>query len=319
MPLSLEKKLRAYYTMVLIRRFEEKTQELYQKNLIGGSLHVYTGQEAVAVGACMALRTDDYITMTYRSRGQMLAKGADPSRTMAEILGRTDGYCKGKGGPMHLTDVEHGILGANGIVAAGIPIAVGAALSAKMRETDQVGVAFFGDGATNQGAFHEALNLAAVWDLPAIFICENNLYAEMTPQHDSARVERLSDRAAAYGFPGVTVDGMDVAAVHEAMEEAVSRCRAGGGPVLIECLTYRFTGHMLGDPEVYRGRDEVETWRQRDPIVTLREQIAQESPDSESELDGLEAEAIRVVEEAEAFALASPEPGPEELTSDIWV
>jgi len=219
---------------------------------------------------------------------------------------------------MHLTDLENGILGANGIVAAGIPIAVGAALSARMRKTDQVAVTFFGDGATNQGVFHEALNLAAVWELPVVFICENNLYAEMTPLHVSTKLQQLSTRAAAYGFPGKTVDGMDVSAVYDAVTEAVERARAGGGPTLIECMTYRFGGHMLGDPATYRSAEEVNAWKQRDPIPALRAQILAKKPDAEAQLAALEEKAARVVAEAEAFALASPEPGTEDLTTDIW-
>lgn len=313
-----ERLMNFYRRMLQLRRFEERSIELYQQGLMGGSLHVGIGQEAVAVGVCAALRPDDYMTNTYRGRPQFLAKGADPGRTMAELLGRRDGYCRGKGGPMHVTAVELGCLGANAIVGAGVPIAVGAALSAKMQGSDRVAVTFFGEGATNQGAWHEAMNLAAVWQAPVVLVLENNQYAEMTPIRRTVRIERLADRATAYGIPAVIVDGMDVEAVHAAAVVAVARARSGGGPTLIEAQTYRFKGHMIGDSEVYRTREEVTEWMARDPLRLSRQKLI-ELGVAEDALDRAEREVERWIEEAVAFALASPEPTVESAFEDVWV
>jgi pyruvate dehydrogenase E1 component alpha subunit len=305
-------------TMLLIRAFEEKADELFALGRIHGTMHLSLGQEAVAVGVCAALRADDYILSTHRGHGHCLAKGAEPHLMMAEFLGKETGYCRGRGGSMHIADVRGGNLGANGIVAGGLPIATGVGLSIQMRRTGQVAVAFFGDGAANEGAFHESLNLAAIWTLPVVFVCENNQYAMSMPARRAMRVERVSDRAAAYGMPGVTVDGMDVLAVHEAAASAVERARAGGGPTLLECVTYRYKGHSKSDRQRYRGRDEVEAWRARDPIARLRARLADAGALDEAEANRLAAEAAAVIEDALRFAEAQPEPDPATLLEDVY-
>lgn len=308
---------RAWYRMSQIRAFEEVSIEMYKQGLMGGSLHSYMGQEAVATGCGLHLNADDYMTMTYRGRGQALAKGADPFRLFAEMLGRVSGYCKGKGGPMHIASGDIGMLGANGIVGGGIPIAVGAAMTAKRRGRGQVAVTFFGDGAVNQGVFFESLNLAAVLQLPVIFVCENNLYAEMTPIRLSVRNEHLAERGFACRVPSVVVDGNDILAVYAAAGEAVGRARNGGGPALIEAKTYRLMGHMFGDTESYRTREEVAEWRKRDPLLVYRERCAAEG--------WLDAEAIRTIADRAAGdvrtayerALQEEQPGMEEIWTDV--
>jgi pyruvate dehydrogenase E1 component alpha subunit len=310
--------LRMYRTMLLIRRFEEQCVKLYQGGEIRGSLHPCIGQEATAVGACYALRRDDYITCTYRGHGQALAKGLDPKEAMAELLGRRTGCSQGKGGSMHFTDPRVGLLGENAIVGAGIPIAVGAALSAQLDRSDRVAVTFFGDGAVNQGVFHEALNLAAIWKAPVIFFCENNLYSEMTPIRAMVNVERLADRAAAYGMPGVTVDGYDVLAVYETTRAAVDQARAGGGPTFIEAMTYRLVGHMIGDAEPYRTQEEVAEWRARDPIVTFPQQLVKEFGIAPAEVEAVEAEVEAQMAEVVHFALESPWPDASEVFTDVF-
>lgn len=309
--------LHFYRQMLTIRRFEEKAIGLYKKGLIGGSYHSYVGQEAVAVGVCGALRTEDYITTTYRGRGQHLAKGADPYRLFAEMLGRVDGYCQGKGGPMHITDVETGILGANGIVAGGIPISVGAALSAQMNKSDRVSVAFFGDGAVNQGVFSESMNLAALWQLPVLFVCENNLYAEMTPLHRSGKNKDLIERAAGFCVPSVIVDGNDVEAVFATTQAAVEQARAGRGPTFIEAKTYRLHGHMQGDAEIYRTKDEVAEWRLKDPILRQKKRLIERGQATEAELTALDEDVEEQLEKAAQAACECAEPGPETITTDI--
>jgi pyruvate dehydrogenase E1 component alpha subunit len=309
--------LKFYRDMVAIRLFEETGIELYKEGLVGGSYHSYIGQEAVAVGVCSALRLDDYITTTYRGRGQHLAKGADPYKLFAEILGRVDGYCGGKGGPMHIADPDIGILGANGIVAAGVPIAAGAALSSRIEKGDKVAAAFFGDGAVNQGVFSETLNLTALWDLPMIFVCENNLYAEMTPLHKSVKNVNLSERAAAFGMPGVIVDGNDVEAVYRTAEEAVQRARNGDGPTFIEARTYRLQGHMYGDTEIYRSKEEVAEWKNRDPIQRLRERLLSQGWATEASLTALEQETADWLRAAAEKARLSPEPTADAIPVDV--
>ncbi|MEW6660840.1 MAG: pyruvate dehydrogenase (acetyl-transferring) E1 component subunit alpha [Bacillota bacterium] len=318
MELSKGQLLRMYEDMVNIRRFEEKAIEFFTQSLIRGSMHLYIGEEAVAVGVCHALRQDDYIVSTHRGHGHCLAKGADVNRTMAELLGKATGYCKGKGGSMHIADLDTGNLGANGIVAAGIPIAVGAALSAQYRGTDQVAVAFFGDGATNQGVFHEAMNLAAIWKLPVIFVCENNLYGITVPAREAVAVTDIADRAQAYNIPGVIVDGNDVRAVYEAACQAVARARAGKGPILLECKTYRHEGHYKGDPCVYRTDEEVRQWKERDPIKHLGKVLVEEGIATQAELEHIHMKVEQAIEAASAFALESPEPSPEELFQDVF-
>jgi len=305
--------------MTLIRAFEEQlAKEFAQGNLPTEAVHLSIGQEACAVGACFALRSDDYMTTTHRGHGHMLAKGADLGGMMAELFGKVAGLCKGKGGSMHVTDARVGALGANGIVGASALIATGAALSVRQRGTDQVALAFFGDGATNQGMFHEALNLAAVFDLPALYLIENNLYAEFTRADRHTKVKRLSDRAAAYGIPGLTVDGNDVWAVYQATKEAVERARSGGGPTLIECQTYRFHGHTEGESAEYRSETEVEEWQERDPIKLWRKKLLDSRMLTEEQAAQMEREAREAVEEAVTFAQSSPDPTLESITEDVF-
>jgi len=265
--------LAAYRTMWLIRAFEDRIQELFVQGEVSGTTHLCQGQEAVCVGVASALRRDDYLTCTYRGHGHVLAKGADPTASMAEILGRSTGLCRGLGGSMHLADASCGALGSFAIVGAGLPIAVGAAWSARLRGTDQVAVACFGDGTANIGAFHEALNLAAVWRLPMLFVCENNLYGEYTPFADTSPVANVADRAAAYAMRAECIDGNDVEVVHASAARAVARARAGEGPTLLECKTYRQRGHSRTDPGAYRPAEEVAHWLSRDPIVLLRQRL----------------------------------------------
>ncbi|MEZ5101453.1 MAG: thiamine pyrophosphate-dependent dehydrogenase E1 component subunit alpha [Thermoleophilia bacterium] len=301
-----------------IRAFEERTIELFTAGELPGFLHSQVGQEATCVGACAPLRPDDYITSTHRGHGDLIAKGGSLDRMMAELYAKETGYCRGKGGSMHIFDFSLGVLGANGIVGAGLPIATGAALSAKLRGTDQVAVSFFGDGATNEGAFHEALNLASVWQLPVVFVCQNNQYAESTPRRVHQRVEDIATRASAYDMPGVSVDGMDVLAVREVVGAAVERARAGGGPALVEAKTYRFYGHYVGDPEPYRTREEVAIWRERDPVLTFERRLLDGGVLAEAEVEALRANVRERVEAAVRFARESPEPGDEVAFEDVY-
>lgn len=305
-------------SMLLIRAFEEKAEELYGLGRVHGTMHLSIGQEAVAVGVCEALRPDDFILSTHRGHGHCLAKGADVRRMMAEFLGKETGYCRGRGGSMHIADVDGGNLGANGIVAGGLPIATGVGLSIQARRTGQVCVAFFGDGAANEGAFHESLNLASIWNLPVVFVCENNQYAMSMPVHRSMRVERVADRACAYGIPGRTVDGMDVLAVFEAAQEAVDRARRGDGPTLLECVTYRYRGHSKSDRQRYRTREEVERWRAQDPIDRFRRRLEEQGVLQPGEFEKLKAAAREQVEEAVRFAEESPEPDPATLLEGVY-
>lgn len=266
MNIAKEAMMDMYLRMVRIREFENKAQSLFAEGKIPGFVHLYLGEEAVATGVCECLRDDDYITSTHRGHGHIIAKGGDLKYMMAELFGKATGYCKGKGGSMHIADRDRGILGANGIVGAGHNIAVGAGLSASYRGTDQVCACFFGDGATNQSTFHEGLNMAAIWNLPVVFVCENNNYGISMSQTRHQAIKDVSDRAAAYGMPGIAVDGNDVMAVYEAASEAVARARKGQGPTLIECKTYRHRGHFEGDPSVYKPKDEQAEWLKKDPI-----------------------------------------------------
>jgi len=316
--LPREKLVEMYRKMFEIRSFEEKVFELYAQNMVPGTIHLYAGEEAVAVGVCSNLRKDDYITSTHRGHGHCIAKGADPKRIMAEILGKKTGYCKGKGGSMHIADFKVGMLGATAVVGAGIPIAMGAGLSIKLRGTDQVVACFFGEGASNQGTFHEGINMAAIWKLPVIFVCENNLYAMGTRQSRVMLIENIADRAASYGIPGVTVDGNDVLAVYEAAREAVERARRGEGPTLIECKTYRHKGHSRVDPAKYRPKEEVEEWLRKDPIKRLREKLLQTNVLAEEEIQRVEEEVSAEIEEAVKFAVESPYPAPEEALEDVY-
>jgi pyruvate dehydrogenase E1 component alpha subunit len=307
-----------YRKMLEIRLFEEKVFDLYGQNLVPGTIHLYAGEEAVAVGVCSNLSKDDYITSTHRGHGHCIAKGADLKRTMAEILGKKTGYCKGKGGSMHIADFSVGMLGATAVVGAGLPIAVGAALSAKLRKTSQVVACFFGEGASNQGTFHESINIASVWSLPVVFVCENNLYAMGTRQSTIMNIQNVADRAAAYGIPGTIVDGNDVLAVYEAARKAFERARTGLGPTLIECKTYRHKGHSRVDPAKYRPREEVEQWLAKDPIKLLKQTIVEDEILTQAEIDNIEKEVAGEVADAVKFALMSPYPEGEEALDDVY-
>jgi len=307
-----------YQKMLEIRYFEEKVFELYGQNLVPGTIHLYAGQEAVAVGVCANLRKDDYITSTHRGHGHCIAKGGQLGKIMAEILGKKTGYCKGKGGSMHIADFSLGMLGATAVVGAGIPIAAGAGLSIKLRGTSQVVACFFGEGASNQGTFHEGINVASVWTLPVVFVCENNLYAMGTRQSRVMAVENVADRAVAYGIPGAVVDGNDVIAVYEAAHEAVKRAREGKGPTLIECKTYRHKGHSRVDPATYRPKEEVEEWLKKDPIPRFKKKLLEQKVLTETVANKIEKDAIAAVEGAVKFALESPYPAPEEALEDVY-
>jgi len=317
MPLSIDQLSDAYRQMLVIRKFEETVRRLYQQGKIRGSFHPCVGQEATAVGACLALRRDDTMTCTYRGHGHAIAKGLSVRTAMAEMLGKATGCSKGKGGSMHFTDPNVGLLGANAIVAAGIPHATGAALAFQMQKKDSVSLAFFGEGAVNQGVFHETLNLAAIWKLPVILVCENNLYSEMTPSHETTSVVETYQRAAAYGIPAVRVDGNDVEAMYAAVEEAATQARAGGGPTYIEAMTYRLWGHMMGDPEVYRTKEEVAQAWENEPIVRLGNRLKGLGC-SDADLTRLDSEAEAIIADALQFAEASPAPSPEEAFTEVF-
>jgi TPP-dependent pyruvate/acetoin dehydrogenase alpha subunit len=317
-PCSAAEARRVLFQLALIRAFEERVLKLVSDGSIRGTTHPYVGQEAVAVGACLALRPDDWVISTHRGHGHLLAKGGDADRLMAELFGKATGYGGGKGGTQHMADYAVGHLGSNGITGGGIPIGTGAALSAQMRRSGQVVAIFFGDGAVNQGTFHESLNLAALWRLPAVYVCENNLYAMSTPVWEACAIEHIADRAGAYGMPGVQVDGMDVLAVAAAVRSAVERARGGRGPSLIECKTYRFLGHSKSDQRVYRSRDEEAGWRERDPIARFRTMMLEHGLASAAELDGVARDAVAAVDAAVAFAQSSPFPAAEAVAAGLF-
>ncbi|MEM8540441.1 MAG: thiamine pyrophosphate-dependent dehydrogenase E1 component subunit alpha [Pseudomonadota bacterium] len=304
--------------MYLIRKFEEGAEDSYTRGLIHGTMHLSIGQEASAVGACMPLEEDDQITSTHRGHGHCVAKGADVSRMFAEFFGKETGYCKGRGGSMHIADVEKGNLGANGIVAGGIPIAVGAALTSKRLKLGKVVLCFFGDGANNEGAFHESLNMAAVWKLPVVFVCENNKYGMSTSIERSTAVEHIADRAAAYSMPGVTVDGNDFSAIAEAVHAAVEHARAGEGPSLIESITYRWRGHSKSDRNRYRSKEEINEWIEKDPIIRFSKFLQDHKIMTSEEISALEDSVHREIQEAIDFAKASPDPISSEVTRDVY-
>lgn len=304
--------------MVRIRKFEERTRDLFADGELPGNAHLYIGEEAVAVGACAAIKSDDYIISTHRGHGHCIAKGLKTKYMMAELFGRKNGYCKGKGGSMHIAGFNSAMLGANGIVGGGFPLSVGAALSSYLLKNGKVTLCFFGDGATAQGSFHESVNLASVWDLPVIFICENNLYGEMTPLHKARNIEKLSENAKAFGIPGTTVDGMDVMDVFDTTSEAVTRAREGRGPSLIECLTYRYRGHFEGDPEHYREKKEVEEWRKKDPIDKFRRKLLEEDILSEGKIKEIEAKIEEEIDEAVKFGKSSDFPDPSHAYTDVF-
>ncbi len=310
--------LEMYRKMLEIRCFEEKVYDLYGRNLVPGTIHLYAGQEAVAVGVCANLGRDDYITSTHRGHGHCIAKGARLDKIMAEILGKKTGYCKGKGGSMHIADFNVGMLGATAVVGAGIPIAAGAGLSIKLRRTTQVVACFFGEGASNQGTFHEGINMASTWALPVLFVCENNLYAMGTRQSRVMNIVNVADRAAAYGIPGKAVDGNDVLAVYEVAREAVARARREEGPTLIECKTYRQKGHSRFDPATYRSEDEVKRWLEKDPIQRLKTRLLKDNVLTEQKAKEIEDEIAAEVGKAVEFAEESPYPDPEEALEDVY-
>lgn len=307
-----------YRQIYLVREFELRAIEERRRGLIPGFIHSCVGQEATAVGACMALRKDDVITSTHRGHGHLLGKGGDPKYMMAELAARSLGYCKGRGGSLHISDFDLGILGANGIVGGGFPAAVGAALAFSIRNEDRVALAFFGDGASNEGTFHESANLAGLWKLPVIFFCENNLYGEGTPLSKASPISDLSIRAESYAFPGVVVDGNDPLAVYEVVKGAAERARTGQGPTLVEAKTYRFRGHYEGDPQVYRVPGEMDEWRKRDPIDAFRERLLKSGLFGEAAIQGVEAEVQGQLDEAVAFATSAPQPEVGEALAGVY-
>lgn len=319
MTLTTEKQIEMLRSMQTIRRFEERASDDYQAGAIYGVVHCYIGEEAVAVGVCAALNRDDQIISTHRGHGHCLAKGADLNRMMAELYGRQTGYCKGKGGSMHIADFSIGMLGANGIVAGGIPIVTGAGLAAQLEGKGRVAVSFFGDGASNAGPFHESINIAATWKLPMLYVCENNLYSAGTIAADTLALSDVAARAAGYGIPGVVVDGNDVMAVYEAAEAAVSRARAGQGPTLIECKTYRWRGHTeRPGQEDPRPKEEIEEWRQRDPINRFATNLMDQGLLTEEAWQQMDADILAAIEDAVKFSEESPFPDPDAAVEDIF-
>ncbi len=313
-----ERALESLRTMQRIRRFEEAVEDLYGRGLMHGTMHLSIGQEAVPTAACQALNRDDYITSTHRGHGHCIAKGADLERMMAELLAKETGYCRGRGGSMHIADTETGNLGANGIVAGGVPIAAGAALSAKLRGTGQVALAFHGDGAMGEGAWHEGVVLAAMWRLPVVFLCENNLYGMSMSSQRAFNLPQLSDRALGYGIPGVTVDGNDLQAVHDATAEAVERARSGGGPTFIEAKTYRWRGHSKSDKNLYRTRDEIDEWRLKDPIVRFEHEVLEAGTLTEDDLQRVRDEVRDELRGAVQRANAAPDARPDDLLDSVY-
>ena len=308
----------AYRTMWRIRLFEEAVEDLYGRGMMHGTMHLSIGQEAVPTGACAALKDGDQITSTHRGHGHCIAKGADLGRSMAELLARDNGYCRGRGGSMHIADVATGNLGANGIVAGGPPIAAGAALSNKLRGTDQVCLCFHGDGAVGEGAWHEAMTLASMWNLPVVFICENNKYGMSMSSEKAFKVEHMSDKAAGYGIPGETVDGNDVEAVHEAVARAVARARAGEGPTFIEALTYRWRGHSKSDKNLYRTKEEIAQWRADDPIAAFAAVLHDREEVTQEQLNAVQDEVRFEIREAVRFGTQGEEPTVEAMMAGIY-
>ena len=309
---------RTLETMWHIRRFEEAVDDLFARGLMHGTMHLSIGQEASATGACFALRDDDAITSTHRGHGHCIAKGADLEQMMAELLAKETGYCRGRGGSMHIADVATGNLGANGIVAGGIPIAAGAGLAYRLQGIDRVVLSFFGDGATNEGAFHEAVNLASIWKLPVIFVCENNKYGMSFSTEKSIAVDTIAERSAAYGLPGVTVDGNDVEAVNEAVATAVTRARSGEGPTLVEALTYRWKGHSKSDKNLYRTREEISEWRDKDPILQFEGVVRERGLLSDEEIQAVRTEAMESIRNAVRTANAAPDADPSDLLDAVF-
>lgn len=316
-----EEKLKLYHDMLLIRRFEEKSAEMYTFGKIGGFCHLYIGQEAGAVGAISAIREDDYVITAYRDHGHALARGSDPKRIMAELFGRKTGLCKGKGGSMHLVDVGKNFLGGYAIVGGHIPLATGIGFAVKYRGEDKVVLCFFGEGAVNTGVFHESFNLAALWKLPVIYICENNRYAMGTPVERGTSLYDISQKACAYDMPSEHIDGMDVIAVRDTVKKAVERARKESIPTFIETRTYRFMGHSMSDPSHghYRTREELEEQKKRDPLALFRRRLLEEGVLNESLIKEIERDVEKTVEEAVRFAEESPYPDEEEAVNDVYV
>ena len=318
MKLTNEQLMDLFTTMKRIRRFEERVSDLFANNRLPGFVHLYIGEEAVAAGVCATLKPTDYISSTHRGHGHLIAKGGDPKLMMAELFGKNTGYCKGKGGSMHIADIDLGMLGANGIVGGGPPIAAGAALAAQYLGKDAVTACFFGDGASNQGTTHEAMNLAACWKLPVIFVVENNQFGEFTHQSKHQTIEDIAERASGYDIPGVIVDGNDVMAVYEAVSEAVSRAREGKGPSLVECKTYRVKGHFEGDPMAYRDEEEAKEWMARDPIKQFEKKLLEMGVLTQEKIEELDGTIEMELDEAVRFAEESPFPDPSELIQDVY-
>ncbi len=318
MEISKEMLLGMYRKMLTIRRFEERAAELYAAGRMPGFVHLYVGEEAVVTGVCASLSDKDFITSTHRGHGHVIAKGGKTDLMMAELYGRVTGYCKGKGGSMHIADVDLGILGANGIVGAGQPISVGAAFACKYKKTDDVAVCFFGDGASNRGTFHEAMNMASSFKLPVVFVCENNMYGISNYQKHHMNISDIADRAGAYGVPGVSVDGNDVIAVYEAASEAVARARRGDGPSIVECKTWRQRGHFEGDPAKYKDPEEQKAWLAKDPIPRIEAKLIELGMATQADIDAMRAKVEEEIEAAVKFAEDSPEPGDDELLTDVW-
>ncbi len=320
--ISKENLLGMYRTMQTIRQFESRVRDIFKEGKLPGFVHVSIGEEASATGAAAALTKEDYITSTHRGHGHLIAKGGEVKPMMAELFGKKTGYCKGKGGSMHIANFSLGILGANGIVGAGLPLATGAALAAKVRGSSEVALCFFGDGASNEGTFHESLNIASSWKLPVVFMCENNLYGEFTAGKDVTSVKDIADRARGHDMPGVVLNGNDVVEVYEATVQAVERARKGEGPTLLECKTYRWEGHVVGEEaflgkKSYRPTDEIEAWKKRCPLITFEQRFV---PDtfSQAEVEAVQAEVAHAIDDAVQFALDSPYPEPEEALDDMF-
>ncbi|MEF8791425.1 MAG: thiamine pyrophosphate-dependent dehydrogenase E1 component subunit alpha [Haloarculaceae archaeon] len=311
-------RLEALRRMLLIREFDTMAGERFADGDIPGFVHLYIGEEAVGVGTCAAIKPTDYVASTHRGHGHCISKGLDPELMMAELYGKADGYCNGKGGSMHIADVEAGMLGANGIVGAGPPLATGAALTIDYQDRDQIAIAFGGDGSVAQGQVHEAVNLAATWDLPAIFVVENNQYGEATPVEDQHNVDNLSDTAQAYDVPGITVDGMDVTAVYEAVSEARDRALAGDGPSFIEAETYRYRGHYEGDEQPYRDEAEIEQWREHDAIESFKDRLVERGELTEEEFEEMQADVEGTIADAVAHAKDADPPDPQDAYEDMF-
>jgi len=318
MRISKDLKLKMYFTMNLVRRFEQRSMELFKNGKFPGWIHVSIGQEASATGACLALNRDDYIAPTHRGHGQCLAKGMDPKDMMAELYGKKTGCCMGRGGSMHMADISKGILCGIAILGGGLPFAAGVAMSAKLRKTGQVVLGFFGEGASNEGVVHETMNLAALWNLPIIFFCESNQYAELSHRDFHLKVDTIAKRGEGYGMPGITVDGNDVMAVYTETVKAVERAREGKGPTLIDSITCRWEGHYVGDPMVYRKEGELEKWKKKDPIFNFEKQLMKSGILDEKRKNEMIAEIDRKIADAEQFSENSPYPEPEEALEYVY-